>query len=388
VLSTARRTSHRRRIRRERYVRPVRTNAAVVATASLILLALAGCAAATAPTPTPRPTPTVTPDPVASGPLTCDDLVPAGLVAATLEGADGVPVEPVAAVNSGYVFDSVLLEGAGGLACSWRVGSGMPVYNAPSDWAYLRVDVLPGAAAQWQPFESEGVPSPHTRQVGGIEASVSGGDPGWAISAPVGDSWVHATISAAGLTGSGSRFGELAGGGMMDRLVEVAASVFTAIGQADATRLVWPVMELRQTDAVCNGGLDEQGIVAALQLPEGSSVEYVAVEPNAVEPRSFGEAVNAAARTFDCRLEADGMPSLRISTARGFAALLDRLVAPDGDAAFTPFDLADAPADAQAVTNSEDGRASTAYLSIGGSLYRIEGEGAQAVAQAIVAQTY
>jgi hypothetical protein len=112
------------------------------------------------------------------------------------------------------------------------------------------------------------------------------------------------------------------------------------------------------------------------------------VEPNAVEPRSFGEAVNAAARTFDCRLEADGMPSLRISTARGFAALLDRLVAPDGDAAFTPFDLADAPADAQAVTNSEDGRASTAYLSIGGSLYRIEGEGAQAVAQAIVAQTY
>lgn len=366
----------------------MRTNAAAVATASLILLALAGCSADAAPTPSPRPTPSVTPDPVASGPLTCDDLVPADLVAATLEGADGARVEPVAAVHSGHVFDSVLLEGAGGLACSWRVGSGMPEYNAPSDWAYLRVDVLPGAAAKWQPFESEGVPSSDTRQVGGIEASVSGGDPGWGISAPVGDSWVHATISAAGLTGSGSRFAELAGGGMMDRLVEVAASAFTAIEQADAARLVLPAMELRQSDAVCNGGLDEQGIAAALAVPEGSTVEYVAVEPNAIEPRTFGEAVKAAARTFGCGLQVDGMQEMTISTARGFAPLFDRLLAPDGDAAFTPLELADAPADARAVTNSADNRGATVYLAIGGSLYKIEGEGAQAVAQAIVAQTY
>lgn len=366
----------------------MRTNAAVVATASLILLALAGCTADAAPTPTPRPTPSVTPDPVASGPLTCDDLVPAELVAATLEGADGVPAEPVAALNSGNAFESIVLEGAGGLSCSWRVGTGMPEYNAPSDWAYLRVDVLPGAAAKWQPFESEGRPSGDTRQVAGIEASVSGGDPGWGISAPVGDSWVRATVGAAGLTGSGSRFGALAGGGMIDRLAEVAASAFTAIEQADAARLAWPAVELRQGEAVCNGGLDEQGIVAALHVPDGSTVEYVTVEPDAVSPRTFGEAVNGAARTFDCGLQIDGMQEVRISTARGFAPLFDRLLAPDGDAAFAPLELADAPADARAVTNSEDGRASTVYLAIGGSLYRIDGEGAQAVAQAIVAQTY
>ncbi|MDQ0574210.1 hypothetical protein [Agromyces albus] len=362
----------------------MRTNAAV-ATALLILLALAGCSAVAAPTPTPTATPT--PTPVASGPLTCDDLVPAGLVAATLEGADGVQVEPVAAVKIDDAFESILLEGAGGLACSWRVGNGMPEYNAPSDWAYLRVDVLPGAAAQWQPFESEGRPSTDTRQVAGIEASVSGGDPGWAISAPVGDTWVHATISAAGLTGSGSRFGGLAGGGMMDRLVEVAASAFTVIEQADAAQLVWPATELRQSDPVCDGGLDEQGIVAALQLPEESTVEYVTVEPDAAGPSSFEEAVNGAARTFACGLEVDGMAWIRISTARGFAPLFDRLLTPDADTAFTPLALADAPADAQAVTDSENSRASTVYLAIGDSLYKIKGTGAPEVAQAIVAQT-
>ncbi|RXZ72892.1 hypothetical protein [Agromyces albus] len=361
----------------------MRTNAAV-ATASLILLALAGCSAVAAPTPTQTPTST----PVAAAPLTCDDLVPAGLVADTLEGADGVPVEPVAAVKTGDEFESIVLEGAGGLACSWRVGSGMPEYNAPSDWAYLRVDVLPGAAAQWQPFESEGRPSTDTRQVAGIEASVSGGDAGWAISAPVGDSWVHATIRAAGLTGSGSRFGALAGGGMMDRLVEVAASAFAAIEQADAAQLVWPAMELRQNDAICNGGLDEQGIVAALQLPEESTVEYVTVEPDAAGPRSFEEAVNGAARTFACGLQVDGIAWVRISTARGFAPLFDRLLTPDADAAFTPLELADAPAGARAVTDSENSRASTVYLAIGDSLYKIKGTGAPAVAQAIIAQTY
>jgi hypothetical protein len=147
-------------------------------------------------------------------------------------------------------------------------------------------------------------------------------------------------------------------------------------------------MELRQSDAVCNGGLDEQGIVAALQLPEESTVEYVTVEPDAVDPRSFEDAVNGAARTFACGLDVDGIAWIRISTARGFAPLLDRLLTPDTDVVFTPLELADAPADARAVTDSEDSRASTVYLAIGGSLYKIKGTGAPAAAQAIVAQTY
>ena len=55
----------------------MRLNAAVAATASLLLFALTGCSAATVPpSPTPSP-PTPSPTPAASGPLTCDELVPA-----------------------------------------------------------------------------------------------------------------------------------------------------------------------------------------------------------------------------------------------------------------------------------------------------------------------
>ncbi|KRE30538.1 hypothetical protein [Agromyces sp. Soil535] len=365
----------------------MRPNAAVVATASVIVLALTGCSVAAAES-TPTPPASETPTPVASVPLTCDDLVPADLVADTLEGADGVPVEPVVAAYQGAAFDSILLEGVGGLACSWRVGSGMPEYNAPSDWAYLSVEVLPGAAAQYAPLlDGEGL-STETRQIAGIEASFSFADPGWAISAPVADSWVRTMIVAAARSSTGTRFGTLGGPVVIDRLADVAASAFTELEQADAAQLAGPAVELRQGDAICDGGLDEQGIVAAMQLPAGSTVEYVMSEPMAEAPRSFDEAVHAAARTFTCELQVDGSTWVTISTARGFAPLFDRLLAPDADAGFTASELADAPAHARAVANSEGGRASRAFLTDGHTLYRIQGYGAQAVAQAIIHQTY
>jgi hypothetical protein len=362
----------------------VRPNTAVVVTASLLLFALTGCsvpAPAEMATPTPSPTPT----PVSSGPLTCDDLVPAGLVAAALEGADGVPVEPVPAANRLDIFNAVLLEGAGGLPCSWRVGGGMPEYNAPSDWAYLRIDVLPRAAAQWVPVQLSDGPSDHTREIAGVEASVAGGDPGWSISAPIGESWVIASISAAALTSTGSRFAGLGADMVIDRLADVAEAAFTTLQQATPDQLDWPSVELRQTDAICNGGLDEQGIVAAMQLPAGSAVEYT--DPTTEAPTRFDGAVRAAARAFSCELQADDGTWLTITTARGFSPLFDRFRAPDADVALSPLELADAPQDTEAVVIGT-GRGSTVYLSIAGTLYSIQGEGAPAVAQAIVAQTY
>ncbi|WP_092964451.1 hypothetical protein [Agromyces sp. CF514] len=363
---------------------------AVVATASLLLLALTGCVGLADDAAT-TPTPTVAPETSAPAPtlLTCDDLASADLVATTLEGADGVAAQPVPAVNDYDAFDGVLLEGAGGLPCSWRVGSGMPEYNTPSDWAYLRIDVLPGAAGQWVPLSAGDAPSTDTRTIEGIEASVSGGDRGWSVSAPVGDSWVVLSISAAGLTGAGSRFSGLGGDVMIDRLADVAGPAFTAVQQASPEQLAWPAVELRQTDAVCNGGLDEQGILAAEQVPADASVEYETLDPTTEAPAYFSDAVRAAARTFTCDLWVDALPLVTITTARGFSPLFDRLRAPDGDVGFAPFDLADAPADAAAVVAvTDDGPSSPAYLSIGGTLYEIQGDGAQAVAQAIVAQTY
>ncbi|WP_448003265.1 hypothetical protein [Agromyces bauzanensis] len=369
----------------------MRLNTAVVVTASLALFALTGCSVP-APTGTPTPTESPTPTPAASGALTCDDLVPVDLVAAALEGADGVPVEPVAAANQSYVFDAVLLEGAGGLPCSWRVGGGMPEYNAPSDWAYLRIDVLPGAAAQWVPIQLGDAPSELTREIAGVEASVAGGDPGWSISAPVGESWVVASISAAALTSTGSRFAGIGAEVIIDRLADVAEAAFTTIQQATPDQLDWPSVELRQTDAICNGGLDEQGIVAALQVPSGSTIEYTVWDPTTEPPMSFVGAVGAAARSFTCELNADDGTQLTwvtITTARGLSPLFDRFGEPDADVALSPLELADAPQDTEAlVSGSGSGRGSTVYLSLGGTLYEIQGDGAPEVTQAIVAQTY
>lgn len=364
----------------------MRPNTAVAVTASLLLLALTGCNVS-APAGTPSPTPSPTPTPAASGLLTCDDLVSVDLVAAALEGTDGVPVEPVAAAKHSDVFDAVLLEGAGGLPCSWRVGGGMPEYNEPSDWAYLRIDVLPGAAAQWVPIQLGDAPSDQTREIAGVEASVAGGDPGWSISAPVGDSWVVASISAAALTSTGGRFAGTQADVIIDRLADVAEAVFTTLQQATPDQLEWPTVELRQTEPICNGGLDEQGIAAALQLPAGSAVEYTVWNPSVEVPTRFDEAVGAAARSFSCVLRADDGTWLTIATARGFSPLFDRFAEPDADVALSPLELADTPPGTEAVVTGT-GRASTVYLSIGGTLYGIEGEGAPAVAQAIVAQTY
>ncbi|MFF2274463.1 hypothetical protein [Agromyces sp. NPDC058126] len=357
-------------------------------TATLLLVTLTACTGGT-PTPTPSATPTPSPEPVVTGPLTCDELVPAELVATTLEGADGVPVEPVAAVNPSDAVDTVLLEGAGGLSCSWRVGSGMPDYSTPSDWAYLRVQVLPDAAGQWVPIDLGEAPSTDTRQIAGIEASVAAGDPGWMISAPVGDAWVVADVSAAGLTGSGSRFLGIDGRTMVDRVAAVSEAAYTTIAATDPARLELPTVALREGEAICNGGLDEQGIVAAEQLPADASTEYTMIDWTTAPFDGFEAAVRSAARVFNCDLEVDGMSLVRISTARGFAPLFDRLLGADVDTAFEPLALADAPDGTQAVVRRyDDGPASPVFLAVGETLYQVSGDGASAVAQAIVAQTY
>lgn len=368
----------------------MRPNVVVLATASVLLLTLTACSA-TAATAPPTAEVTESPTPEAPAPITCDDLVPADTVAAALVGADGALIEPVAAVNARDAFTGVLLEGLGGLACSWRVGAGMPDYNAPSDWAYLRVDVLPDAAGEWVPAQLGDGPSTDTRQIAGVEASVTGGDPGWLLSAPVGEDWVVASISAAGLTAEGGRFAGIGGGVMIDRLAEVAEAAFTTLAEADPEQLDRPTVELRQSDASCSGGLDEQGIVAAMQLPADLSVEYVMVDSTDAAPSAFEEAVRAAAGVFTCELLVDGGPLVSIATARGFASLFDRLRGPDGDVTFEPFDIADVPAGGHAeavVRRYHDGPSTPAYLVVGDTLHEIQGDGTEAVAQAIVVQVY
>ncbi|QEO14850.1 hypothetical protein FLP10_10845 [Agromyces intestinalis] len=366
---------------------------AVVATTTLLLLALTACSAAPEPTPEPpTPAPTASTPPIeAALPYTCDDLVPGDLVAATLQGGDGTPVEPVPATYERFAFADLLLTGAGGLACSWRVGTGMPDYNG-TDWAYLRVDVLPGGALAWTPEWAGDAPSTESREIAGVEASVAVGDSGWRISAPVGDAWLRATISAAGLTGSGSRFLGVDAAEMLDRLAVAASSAAEAV-QAAPDRAAWQIAPLRDGEAACTGGLAEPGVVEAEQL-DGASYTYALGLAATREITGFDDAVRVAARTFDCELVVDGfgpLPLVTIETARGLGDLFARIGEPDTDAAFVPLELADVPAGQHvdaAVRSAEDGPSSPVILRVGDTVYEINGDGAAAVAQAIVHQTY
>ena len=353
--------------------------------AGLVVVLLAGCAA---PAPTPSEAPVSEPAPSASGPLTCDDLLPTELVAAALTGADGITGDPVPAVQPTRAFDEALLGGAGGLACTWRVGDPPESYFAGGgDWAYLEIAVLPGAAAQWVPLWAGDAPSTAFATIDGIEASTAATEGGWRISAPVGDTWAHVSITAGGLTSTGSRFDGLPDGTVSSRLADVAAAVFTILGDASSDELAWEQAELRQADAVCNGALDEGGITAAMQLPSGSTVEYVAIDPTSSAPQHFDAAVRAAARTFDCVLTVDGMVFVTITAAHGLAPKLAQMKEPDGDAFFQELELSGAPAGAEAViVRHHDGPPSPLYLSVGGTLYELQGDVAPSLAEAIVAQ--
>jgi hypothetical protein len=362
----------------------VRPNAAVVVTASLLLLALTGCVAPAASVETPTPTPTPAPTPAASA-LTCDELVPPELVAAALEGADGAAVDPVPASKDRELFDAMLLEGIGGLPCSWRVGSGMPEYNAPSDWAYLRIDVLPGAADEWVPLQFGDAPSSVTRSLAGIEASFAAGDPGWGFSAPAGDAWVDVRLSAAGLTGSGSRFMGLDTAIVIDRLAAVAEAAFTTVQQANPEQLEWPALGLMPTEPNCDDLLDEAGLAAALQLPEGSTIAVTGLDSGPSAGAGLAGEVRSAAGGFGCRVEGEGFKWTTITVAPGLTPLFDRLGAPDGDAGFEPLALADAPADVRGVIQRDaDGSPSLAYASIAGTVFEVEGSQPAAIVQAIV----
>lgn len=362
----------------------------LLASAAVLAAALAGCAGGPQAGQTPTAGASPSPSADASGPLSCDDLVSGELVAAALVGADGDPVDPVPAVNGTDAFTGVLLEGVGGFACSWRVGSGMPEYQAPSDWAYLRLDVLPDAAGDWMPLQLGDAPSPDTREVAGVEASVAAGDAGWFLSAPVGEDWAVASITAAGLAGTGSRFEGIDAERMLDRLADVAEAAFTTLGTATPDRLERPAVELRATDAACTGPLDRDGIVDAAQLRAGTTVEYLVTDATAEPLRDFAAAVHAAARTFDCELRVDGGTVVTVTAAPGFGPLMDAFRAPDADVALDGLPLDGAPAGVEAsavVERPAEDPAAVAVVAVGDALYQVRGERVEEVARAIVAQS-
>lgn len=360
--------------------------------AAALLVLLSGCAAAApAATQTPVAEPTSTSTATApSAPLTCDELVQAELVTAAMTGVDGVAPEPASAVRASAAFASLELAAAGGLGCSWRVGEAPDgIFDGSGDISYLTVEVLPGAAAEWQPLWYDDVPSDQTLDVDGILASRTFGEWGWELSAPVGDAWVEIRLAAPGLGTIGTRYDGIPPEEIYSRLGAVAASTFDVVGNATVEQLAWPPAETkREGQASCRGGLDPQGIEAVLGVP---LTDVSVADPTAGAPVSFSQASSAAAGSYSCFYLTGTPRTALVTVVHGAGELFNALNVADVSTAFESLDVSAAPGYTQgdvairAVVT--DGPGSPVIMRIGDAVYEIQSsERAVEVAEAILAQ--
>ena len=360
------------------------------ASAVLVLLTASLAACAAEPTASAPAVPSVTAEPVHSTtPLTCGDLVSSDAAALALTGTDGVPPEPVEAVQPSHGFEHALLTGAGGLACSWRVGTGQSgIGDERGDWAYLSVEVLPDAAADWVPPYAGDAPSEEHRTVGHIDATTSAGETGWRISAPVGVAWVDMRVTSSGVISGGSRFEGGSFDGVLDGMMPAAEEAFTALSAATAAQLSWPKLQVREGEARCDGGLDQVGIENALQL-DGAQVEYNLIDSRASTIDGLADAVEARIGVFRCELFAEGFGYTEITVVRDFESVMGELATmPDLSEALEAVVL-DGAVDGETAVQArrEDGPRSPVYFALGQTLYGVASDGAATVAEAIIAQT-
>ena len=111
--------------------------------------------------------------------------------------------------------------------------------------------------------------------IGDIKAATGcGRDSGCFISAPVGDAWVEIVLSTHWSHPDGGYYSGLTPDAILAQMQPLAASVFTALTDAQPGQLGWPAVELvelveREPD--CTGALGSQGIASSLGI---DSFEY------------------------------------------------------------------------------------------------------------------
>ncbi|ASD21342.1 hypothetical protein B7495_03900 [Cryobacterium sp. LW097] len=360
------------------------------ASAVLVVLtaSLASCAAV-APASAPASSKVTAETIDTTTPLTCADLLSPDAAVLALTGTDGVTPALVEAVQPSYAVEHALLTGAGGLACSWRAGTGqVGISDEQGDWAYLSVEVLPDAAADWVAPYAGDVPSEEHRTVGQVDAVTSAGESGWRISAPVGTAWVDMRVTSSGLISGGSRFEGASFDGVLDAMMPAAETTFATITAATADQVGWPKGQFREGEARCDGGLDQVGIENALQL-DGASVKYTLVDSRAKTIDGLADAVEARIGVFRCELFAEGFGNTEITVIRGFDPFIEELATmPDISSALEPIVLDGAVAGETALqARREDGPRSPVYFTLGQTLFGVASDGAATVAEAIIAQT-
>lgn len=268
---------------------------------------MTGCSAP----PAADPSITLAPTAAASA-YTCDDIAALEDVANVFIGADGAVPTPIAATQPATTLTDHAVPVIGGLSCSWRVG--LPADNLlytaalpDSNWPYLTVRVLPGAAASWTPNVLQNEPVDARTSVGSIEAAAACGSQECFISAPVGTAWIEIAMSLSWF----ETFGWISAGWSTDTVLAqmqpLATSVFTVVTDAVPGQLVWP----------------------AVAIVDSSDPMY----------RNFDSYVASSAGLVDCALVADGR-GLAITVGDGLAGVVDAMASvTDTDTAMTPIVL-------------------------------------------------
>lgn len=351
-----------------------------------VMVVLSASACGSSATPNASPTSDAPSTPASADLLACSDLASLDTVAGVLAAE---PADVVEAVQPSDAVDLAVLTAAGGLACSWRVGAGQQMIgDGAGDWAYLSIEILPGAADDWAPPYAGDTPSEDTRTIAGVEATTSSGETGWRVSAPVGSAWVELSITASGLTSIGSRFEGTPAGEVLDNLATAAETTFTTVEPASEAQLAWPALAPREGDATCDGGLDEAGIVSALQYGEATTT-YTVIDPRAQPIGDLEDAASARVGAFSCELFAEGFGYTDILAVQNGAPIIDELAAqPDIAGALQPITLQGAmDGESALVARRSDGPRSPLYFSLGVWFFAVSsGDGAQTVAEAIIAQ--
>ena len=374
---------------------------ALTPTVLLAIVVLSGCTAG----PPLEPSASVAPTPAAASVYTCDDIAALDDVAPVFVTADGTAPTPVAAIQPAFDLIDYVVPAVGGLSCSWRVGPAVtnPLLDPVDfDWAYVSVKVVPGGADSWAPYTvgddalsfGDG-PSDTAMTIGGIEAATGCGyDTGCFISAPVGDAWVEIVLSTNWIQRDGWYFSGLTPDAILAQMQPLAASVFTALTDAQPGQLVWPTVDLVTHESDCTRALGSQGIATALGV---DSLEYEVRSP-ANGLTYFENYVAQRAGVFHCDVDAAGVPvdliaagvlGTSVTVGYDLAGLVDTMVSTPDSQALPTIALEGAVEGEHAVQICADNTTFCIVIfSLGQSAYQVESTSdTVAIAEAIIAHT-
>ena len=371
----------------------------ITSPAFLALVVLSGCSAA------PRADPSPSVAPAAAPAYNCHDLAAIDEVAPVFTTADGTVPIPVAAIQPAVNLTEYAVPALGGLSCSWRVG---PAVTSPmqdpvgSDWAYVSVKVVPNAADSWAPyavadiFSLDDGPSDTAMTIDGIDAATGcGNNSGCFISAPVGDAWVEIVLTTNWYPVEGGFYAGLTPNVVLSQMQLLAASVFTALTDAQPGQLAWPAVDLVEHEPDCTAALGSQGIADALGV---DSFDYEIWSQQHITSTYFENYVAEQSGTFQCAVQPDGLPAdliadglmgTSVTVGYDLAGLVDTMVARPDTRALPTIALHGAIAGEQAVQMcSELTPFCVLIFSLGQSAYQVESNrDTVAIAEAIIAET-